>query len=177
MKNIGLFFGSDTGCTESVVAQVVEMIGEDLVDVYEISQVNNSDVFLQYDNILIGIPTWYDGDLQSDWEDFFPEFEKIAFEGRSMAIFGLGDQVGYGEYFVDGIGILARSAMKNGSQLIGLCPIDGYEYEESQALIEIDGKEYFLGLPIDEDNQPDQTEERLSMWLEQVMIDFELVTN
>tara|TARA_B100000809_G_scaffold103427_1_gene102119 strand:- start:1225 stop:1758 length:534 start_codon:yes stop_codon:yes gene_type:complete len=177
MKNIGLFFGSDTGCTESVVAQVVEMIGEDFVDVYEISQVSDPDVFLQYDNILIGIPTWYDGDLQSDWEDFFPKFEKIVFDGRFIAIFGLGDQVGYGEYFVDGIGVLARSAMDNGAQIIGLCPIDGYEYEESQALITIDGQEYFLGLPIDEDNQPHQTEERLSIWLEQVITDFALVTN
>ena len=59
--------------------------------------------------------------------------------------------------------------------MIGLCSIDGYEYEESQALIEIDGQEYFLGLPIDEDNQPDLTEERLSVWLEQVMTELEFV--
>ena len=117
MKSIGLFYGSDTGCTETIVARIVERIGEEHIDVYDMSQVKDADVFLKYDKILIGIPTWYDGDLQSDWEEFFPQFEEISFEGRSIAIFGLGDQIGYGEYFVDGIGILARSAMEKRSSV------------------------------------------------------------
>ena len=33
---------------------------------------------------LIGVPTWYVGDLQSDWEDFFPEYKKIDFSKKNI---------------------------------------------------------------------------------------------
>ena len=101
-------------------------------------------------------------------------FQQIDFEERKVAVMGLGDQIGYGEFFVDGIGILAKSAMEQNAQLIGLCTLDGYDFEESQALIEIDSETYFLGLPIDEDNQPEMTDERLSAWVDQVLEEFEL---
>ena len=39
---------------------------------------------------------------------------------------------------------------------------DGYEFEESEAIF--DGK--FIGLPIDEDFEPELTDERVAKWLD-----------
>ena len=175
MRQIGVFFGSDTGCTEAVMEKLKLIIAE-IADFHDVSGVKSNDDLLKYDNLILAVPTWYDGDLQSDWEAYFPNFEKIDFEGRKVAVVGLGDQIGYGEFFVDGIGILAKSAMENNAQLIGLCSLDGYDFEESQALIEIDGETYFLGLPIDEDNQPEMTDDRLGAWVNQLLEEFELST-
>ncbi len=173
MKKIGVFYGSDTGCTEAVMEKLKEII-EDKADFHDVSGVKNKDDLLAYSHLILAIPTWYDGELQSDWESFFPDFQKIDFEERKIAIVGLGDQIGYGEFFVDGIGILAKAAMEQQAQLVGLCAIDGYDFEESQALIDIDGETYFLGLPLDEDNQPEMTDDRLGTWMVQVLEEFEL---
>ena len=32
---------------------------------------------------MLGIPTWYYGEAQCDWDDFFPELEQIDFEDKS----------------------------------------------------------------------------------------------
>ena len=83
-------------------------------------------------------------------------------EIKTVAVFGLGDQIGYSEYFVDGIGILAKVVLENGGKIIGHWPTEGYDYDESKGLL---NEDYFYGLALDEDNQPELTEERLSIWL------------
>ena len=89
MYKIKVIYGSDTGNTEHVI------------DTYLLSELNNYEVELidvsnvtadtwNNDNFFIlGIPTWYDGELQSDWEDYFEEFKTIDFTGKTIAIFDL----------------------------------------------------------------------------------------
>jgi flavodoxin I len=114
---------------------------------------------------ILGVPTWYDGVLQSDWEDYFDDFKQIDFNGKTVAIFGLGDQIGYDEYFVDGIGILAKVVIENGGRVIGNWTTDNYSFAESKALI---NKDYFYGLPLDQDNEDELTLGRLEKWVEQL---------
>lgn len=174
MSKIGVFYGSDTGCTEAVIAKIEQLIPEDLTTYTDVSTVKDKNDLLVYDHLILAIPTWYDGELQSDWETFFLEFDTLDFDGKKIAIVGLGDQIGYGEFFVDGIGILAQSVMKNNAQLIGLTSTEGYDFEESKALYEVDGNSYFLGLALDEDNESDLTDQRLGAWVNQIMEEFEI---
>lgn len=113
----------------------------------------------------MGVPTWYIGDLQSDWEDFFPEFEKINFDGIKVGFFGLGDQNGYPDNFVDGIGILAEVVLKNGGEIFGYWLNEGYDFTLSKGIAP---NNMFYGLVIDEDNQYDQTDMRIEKWVEQI---------
>ena len=168
MNKVALFYGSDTGATEAVTAKIVKLLGEENVNDIDMSSVKDSTPFDDVSKIIIGIPTWYDGELQSDWEAFYPQFQKIDFTDKTVAIYGLGDQIGYAEYFVDGIGILAKTVMENGGNIVGLWSTDGYLHDESQALYEIEDEEYFLGLAIDEDNESDLTDQRLQTWLTQI---------
>ena len=51
---------------------------------------------------ILGVPTWYYGELQSDWEAYFEHFKTLDFSEKTVALFGLGDQWGYDEWFIDG---------------------------------------------------------------------------
>ena len=72
-KNIAIIYGSDTGATENVAKSIHEKIGENKVDLLEVNRVSPDD-FKKYKIILIGVPTWYIGELQSDWDYFLPDF-------------------------------------------------------------------------------------------------------
>ncbi len=165
--NIGLFYGSDTGNTEEVAHKMANIIGEDMVDVYSIGKATIPDLE-KYDLLILGTSTWYDGDLQSEWEDFLPNLDEIDFSGKTVALFGLGDQFTYAEYFVDGIGIIYDKIIEKGANVVGHWPIDDYDFEESVA--ERDGE--FVGLAIDEDNEYEKTDDRIKEWLGQIGPDF-----
>ncbi len=166
--HIGIFYGSDTGCTEEITHDLVNYWDSSEVKVIECNQLKKED-FETFDFLILGLSTWYDGDLQSDWEDFFDDFKTIDFTGKTVAIYGLGDQVGYAEYFVDGIGILAEVIIENGGDVIGEWSTEGYEFTESKA---IKSEGYFYGLALDEDNESDLSAERLERWVKEVKHSF-----
>lgn len=164
-KTIGLIYGSDTGMTEEITHNIVDEWKSSDIKVIEVSNVKASD-FEKFEFLILGLSTWYDGDLQSDWESFFDEFQTIDFTGKTIALFGLGDQYGYREFFIDGVGMLAKVILKNGGKIIGKWPIEGYDFTESKAKVE--DEDLFYGLAIDEDNQPELTQERVKNWLNQL---------
>jgi len=95
----------------------------------------------------------------------------VDFSGKLVALFGLGDQFGYADYFLDAMGMLHDVVIDQGGAVIGYWPIAGYEFEASKALTE-DGKE-FVGLAIDEDQQPELTDERVNAWVAQIEDEFD----
>lgn len=170
MSKIGLFYGSDTGNTEGVAHQILTQLGEDNVTLHDIYETQPED-FDNYDKIIIGLSTWYDGQLQSDWDDFFESFKGIDFNGKTIAFFGLGDSVGYAEYYCDGIGILGEVVKESTAKIVGKWSTEGYEHTESKADM---GDGFFMGLCLDEDNQPELTEDRLARWIEIIKPEFGL---
>jgi flavodoxin I len=157
-----VIYGTDTGNTEYVLeTYLLDLLSS--FDVEPIELVNiSAEVWQQNKLFILGVPTWYDGVLQSDWEDYFDEFKKIDFKGKKVAIFGLGDQIGYSEFFVDGIGILAEVIIENGGEIIGNWPVEGYQFDKSKALV---NEKYFYGLAIDEDNEDELTDDRFTKWV------------
>ena len=170
MKKIGLFFGSDTGNTEEIAKKIQKLIGNDLVTLYDMYDAKKTD-FEQFNKIILGLSTWHDGQLQSDWDSFFNEFQSISFKNKTVALFGLGDQFVYCDYFIDGVGILGEVVINNGGKIIGKWSTDGYEHTSSKAEKE---NGVFLGLAIDEDNQYELTEERINKWSVQIKKEFNL---
>ncbi len=165
MSKIGLFYGTDTGNTERVADMIKDKIGAELVEVHDVASVKVED-FAKYDKLILGHPTWYYGELQSSWEDFWEDFKTIDFTGKQVACFGLGDQADYSEYFLDAMGFMHDIVLENGGTPAGYMSSESFEWDESQALTE--DEEFFVGLAIDEDQQPELTEARIDQWVEQI---------
>ena len=164
MATVGLFFGSDTGNTEAIAKMIQKKLGKKNVDVKDIAKSTKEDI-AEFDLILLGIPTWYYGENQCDWDDFLPELEEIDFNDKLIAIFGLGDQEDYAEYFVDAMAPLRDIVESKGAIVVGNWSTEGYEFEASKALID---ENTFIGLALDEDRQPELTESRVDAWIEQL---------
>lgn len=167
MSKIGLFFGTQTGKTESIAEMIRDEFGAGEIDLHDMSNVDVSD-FDGYTKLIIASPTWNIGELQSDWEGFFPELDSMDFSGKTVAYFGTGDQLGYADNFMDAVGILEEKISERGGKTIGYWPTDGYDFSESKAVK--DGR--FVGLAIDEDNQPELTDERIKKWVAQIEREF-----
>lgn len=163
-EKIGIFFGSDTSNTENVANIIQSQIGKKIAKVHDISQCTKKD-FEIYDKFFLGIPTWYYGEPQCDWDDFFPTLKKINFTNKKIAIFGCGDQEDYSEYFCDAMGLIKNIIILNGANVIGKWPVNNYSFNSSKGLLD---KNYFVGLAIDEDRQPELTNERIKKWIDQV---------
>ncbi|MBW4634430.1 MAG: flavodoxin FldA [Iphinoe sp. HA4291-MV1] len=168
-KKVGLFYGTQTGNTESVAEKIRDTFGDSVVTLHQIYEAEPSD-FDEYQSLIIGCPTWDIGQLQNDWEEFFPTLDNINFSGKLVAYFGTGDQYGYADNFQDAIGILEEKISKKGGKTVGYWSTDGYEFDNSRALR--NGK--FVGLAIDEGNQPELTDERVQAWVAQLKTEFGL---
>nr|WP_277608388.1 flavodoxin FldB [Microbulbifer elongatus] len=158
---IGIYFDSTSGNTEVAARQVQEFFGDDLAELNTISEAGFSDLET-CDLVIFGIPTWDYGHLQSDWEELWSELEETNLSGTTVALFGLGDQYGYPEWYLDAMGILHDLCVEKGANIVGRWPNQGYEFEASKALTE-DGS-HFVGLALDEDCQPEKTEQRITQW-------------
>ncbi|NQY53304.1 MAG: flavodoxin [Campylobacteraceae bacterium] len=156
-----IFYGSSTGNTEDIANRISEQLGN--LDVYDISN-QGLDPIKDYDKLIIGLSTWGDGDLQSDFEDIWSDFEEYDFSKKTIALFGLGDQDGYEDEFVNALGTMYKVLKAKGATIIGFTSIEGFEYNISTA--QIDDK--FCGLVIDEDNQNDLSDERISSWISDI---------
>lgn len=165
VSKVGLFFGSDEGNTEAVAYKIQSIFGVDCVDVLDIGDVTQLE-FADYNVFIFGIPTWDFGQIQSDWEDFWPDAESVDFSGKRIALFGLGDQFGYGDFFLDAMGMLHDVVVAAGGEIAGHWSTEGYDFDASKALV--DGERLFVGLALDEDQQPELTNERLMAWCAQI---------
>ncbi|CAL4320814.1 flavodoxin FldA [Buchnera aphidicola] len=164
MKKIGIFYGSDTGNTEKAAKIIQNYLGKENSNVHDINSSETKDI-LKYKNLILGIPTWYYGELQCDWDDFYLNFKKINFSNKIVAIYGFGDQEDYGEYFCDAMKKIYNIVCKNNGLCVGKWSVKGYSFTESKALL---NKNYFIGLTLDEDRQPKKTKQRIKKWLNQI---------
>jgi flavodoxin I len=169
MAKIGLFFGTQTGNTQTLAEMIQKEFGAGVVDLYDMTDTEVSD-FETYTQLIIGCPTWNIGEMQADWEGFYDELDQIDFSSKKVAYFGPGDQIGYADNFQDAIGLLEGKISGLGAKTVGQWPTDGYDFTESKAVK--NGK--FVGLALDEDNQPELTDSRIKTWVSQLKSEFEL---
>ncbi|MFQ3276816.1 MAG: flavodoxin I [Colwellia sp.] len=164
MAIVGLFFGSDTGNTEAIGKMIQKKLGKQMVDVKDIAKSTKEEI-AEFDLLILGIPTWYYGENQCDWDDFLPDLEAVNFADKLVAIYGLGDQEDYSEYFCDAMEPLRDIVESKGAIVVGNWSTESYEFEASKALVD---ENTFIGLCIDEDRQSELTEARVDQWLVQL---------
>jgi flavodoxin I len=167
MNKIGLFYSFNTHKTSKIAEKIIAQFGPELIEGVNAETVTSKS-FLSYNNLILGVPTWFDGELPNYWDEFIPALEDFDLKGKKIAIFGLGDQKNYAENFLDGMGIMSNILLLRGAEIVGFTSSDGYIFEKSKAFSE--GK--FCGLGIDFENQQQFTDERVSSWVHQLRSEF-----
>ena len=162
MEKIGIFYGSNTGKTAAIAEEIEFDLRKENYETTNVADgINN---MKDFKNLILLTPTYGVGEVQEDWAKVMPEFEKINFTGKKVAIVGLGNQFAFGESFVGGMRVLYDVVTKNGGEVIGFTSTEGYRYEESNSVIE----NKFVGLALDENNQDDETPERVMEWINEI---------
>ena len=167
MEKIGLFYSFASKKTAKIAGVVHNAFSGNDVQLINVDEVKK-EKFLDFDNLILGVPTWFDGELPNYWDELLPALEEIDFWNKRIAIFGLGDQKGYSENFCDAIGIMATFFEEKGALIVGKFPLDGYNFEGSKAVH--DGQ--FVGLPLDQENQARLTNGRIEHWVEYLKKEF-----
>ena len=174
MKWLGIFYSPAGGSVHRVAKMLKKKIGADKVDMFCVTDIQ-ANKLLDYKNLILvcsslGRSTW-EREQRDRWAKFFPSMRKISLKDRFVALVGLGDHVTYPKNFVDGMGYMAELVTGLGGTLVGKVQTDGYVYEDSTAVED----DLFVGLPLDEDFEPEKTEARVDKWLEMVLPEFEEV--
>lgn len=167
MKKIGIFYSFNSHKTKLIAEKIIEKYGSEFLEAVNAETVTE-DEFLSYDRLILGVPTWFDGELPNYWDEFVPAIEDMDLKGKKIAIYGLADQKGYPENFGDAVGLMADLVRKCGAEVVGETSVEGYTFEKSKALQ--NGR--FVGLILDQENQARLTPERLDMWIEELKKSF-----
>ncbi len=167
MNKIGIIYSFNSRKTKKIAGRIAELLGSDLVEPVNVETVTK-DIFLGYDRLILGVPTWFDGELPNYWDEFVPDLKEMDLAGKKVAIFGLADQAGYPENFGDAVGIMASLLKRQNAEVIGETDASGYKFESSKAYSE--GK--FAGLILDQENQARMTGKRLENWVESIRNQF-----
>ncbi len=163
MKKTGIFYGSTTGTTESVARLIADKLGIAPADVHEVTQLDTA-LAESYDALILGTSTWGDGELQDDWYDGLKVLQGAHLSGKIVALFGCGDSESYSDTFCDAMGLLYEGLKDSGCTFVGAVDDSGYTYSASVAAT--DG--LFVGLALDDVNESDQTDDRVSAWAAQL---------
>lgn len=155
-----VIYGSSTGTCEAIAEKIASKLGCKAMNVQNLS----ADIVAANQNLILGTSTWGAGELQDDWYDGMKILQNANLNGKTIAIFGCGDSSSYSDTFVSGMGELYNGIKSSGAHFIGSVATDGYTYDDSEAVV--DGK--FVGLPLDDVNEDDKTDERIEAWIAQI---------
>jgi flavodoxin I len=157
MSKIAVVYGSTTGNTTDAAKAIAKALGG--VPTFDVTKATAADL-ASCEALVLGTSTWGYGDLQDDWEGNISLLAEAGITGKKVALFGMGDQQSYSDTYVDGMGRLYDAVMAAGALVVGFWPTAGYEHTESKAVR--DGA--FVGLALDQDNQPGMTVARIQKW-------------
>jgi flavodoxin I len=135
------------------------------------------DTFSEHEALIVGTPTW---NTNADtfrsgtgWDDLcydkLPELKSML-AGKKVAVFGLGDQISYGENYADAAGELYSVFQDLGCNMVSCAHTSqkGYDHKTSKSILPDTDK--FCGLLLDQINQDDLTDDRIANWITQLKL-------
>lgn len=178
MSRIGIFFSSSTGNTRRIAKLIKKRFDDEtMADALNVNKASAA-LVAGYSHLIFGTSTLGGGQLPGlstdcmggGWEEFLPQLNDVDFSGKTVALFGLGNQDKYPDEFVDAMGEIYHFVKARGAKVVGQWPADDYDFISSKALID----DAFTGLVLDQENQKNLTDERLDSWLKQIAPEFSL---
>ncbi len=109
-----LFYGSTHGHTRKVVAESVRRLTVK-PEVFDVKDLPAEEQFAAYDILLFFSPTYGDGELQPDMEEFVRQFS-LNLTGKRFIICELGGYIGYDKISFGAMVILRRWLIELGGE-------------------------------------------------------------
>jgi flavodoxin I len=86
-----IIYGSSTGNTE----KIAQVLAQELKTRFDVTLLDVTDAeprdMTTNDVLLLGSSTWYDGQLQEDFQEFYDSMDEVDLKGKRVAVFGTGD--------------------------------------------------------------------------------------
>jgi len=173
MKKTALLYWVKGGNVERAAHIIYRQLDPETTDFMPLDEFNVEDID-RYELVILGGSTtgagnWEDTSNDNLWNNFFRTIRHKDLSSVTFAVFGLGDQVLYPAHFVDGLGFFHEEISKTNARIIGRWPVKGYRFTDS---VGVEG-DRFYGLALDEDNEPEKTEERAKVWVAQLKKELE----
>ncbi len=114
-----LVFGSSSGNTEVLAESVSEGLEQGGL---QVTVKNVTDAMTEelndYDLIVLGCPTYEEGDLQEDFIPFYEKMEGLSLNGKKAAVFGPGSEDMYPETFCKAVDTLEEKLKACGAEIV-----------------------------------------------------------
>jgi flavodoxin I len=158
---VHIIYGSDSGRTRAAAGKIAAKLDAKVINVRTAAIAD----FEGCDLLVLGSPTYSEGELQTDWDKGIDVLRQADLTGKRVALFGLGDQSTYPDSFAGALGLLHDAVLEKGAEMVGFTDTEGYEFEASNAVR--DGR--FVGLVLDQDNQGAKSDKRIAAWTSQIL--------
>jgi len=118
MKKTLLLYGSSTGNTEELSQYVAEGLQEGGRLELTVARANGfrPETLAEYNCILMGCSTWYNGALQDDFQRFLDAAADVSLAGKQAAAFGPGDS--RFSHFCEAVDLIEQRLRAQGAHLI-----------------------------------------------------------
>ena len=123
MEKAVIIYGSSTGNTE----KLAQILAEELEQRFSVTLLDAVDAvpedMADNDMIIFGSSTWYDGELQDDFQEFYDGMETVDLSGKKVAVFGTGDSMW--DEFCQAVDTIEERALEMKAQIV----VPGFKWD------------------------------------------------
>ena len=76
MKKTAIIYSFNTKKTGKVAERIKEAFNDDQVEMVN-AELIDEEIFMSFDQIIMGVATWFDGELPNFWDEFVPALEDL----------------------------------------------------------------------------------------------------
>lgn len=77
MNKTAIIYSFNTKKTGKVAERIKEAFNDDMLEMVNAEEISEA-LFMSFDQIIMGVPTWFDGELPNYWDEFVPALEDFG---------------------------------------------------------------------------------------------------
>ena len=158
MKKIGIFYASKGGATKAFAEQMAQKLDADIFDMKETEVTAIAD----YKNVVLMASSYFFGALAEDWGSKVKLLHTVDFNGKNVAVVGVGSQERHPDSFCSGAADFFDKLRFSGARFTGAVCAAGYNFTFSR----MQKGQKLLGLCLDKSD--DKAAEKIDEWVKTV---------
>ena len=158
MKKIGIFYASKGGATKAFAEQMAQKLDADIFDMKETEVTAIAD----YKNVVLMASSYFFGALAEDWGAKVKLLHTVDFNGKNVAVVGVGSQERHPDSFCSGAADFFDKLRFSGARFVGSVDASAYKFTFSRLQV----GQKLRGLRLDKGD--DKSTAHIDAWVEAV---------